>query len=720
MQIIGGGGMMQFSGTNTYSGNTNIFSGGTLQISSPSNIGTNAVAFASGASLGTLELLSGFAGLTLPNAIQVAAAGLATIKSDVAAGQTVFLSGNISGPSGSTFEANPVNGSIVRLSGNNTFGGFVIQTVATGTLQIDSNGGLQGQSVTTVGSLVFNQPGTLSFTGTIAGPGSMSVVGAGNVVMTGTNTYFGTTTVNAGTLTVNAPGSITPSVMTVNAGGTLAGNGTVFDVTLNGTVAPGSSIGTLNVGNFTFNPGSTYNLEISDTTSDLIASTGTVTINGGSLSILPLGFTTPNVSSYTVITALTTVTTNTPFTLINPLTRYRFGVLYNATSVVLEFLGVTPFADIVTKGKAGKVAKCFDTLVPLDLPDLAEIIHILDLETPAQMAHSFNQMHPANLNNVAFAEENVAERIRQIYTDHFFEQRVIGCPETEAWRLWVAPFVERARQHGEGNLPGYLEQFAGFSAALDYHWQKHWMITGGFSYASTEMNVPKGRTKANFKTYAGTLGTAWSDARWFADAQIAYLFSQIDEKRKMHFAISHYALNDVVNRTASHDDDSNQVLAHIGGGYDWKMKATSSSTYNIYPFANLDYIYIPQDGYSEHGAGSLDLKVNSKAYDLLRPEGGIGLGYYGCFKRIEVLFDMSVSYIHEFRFLGEKTTSHFKPSSCKFTVTGLKPENNLVSPQARLRLTAPNSGFSLTLGYHGEYGEHFIMNAGEAELRKAF
>jgi hypothetical protein len=70
--------------------------------------------------------------------------------------------------------------------------------------------------------------------------------------------------------------------------------------------------------------------------------------------------------------------------------------------------------------------------------------------------------------------------------------------------------------------------------------------------------------------------------------------------------------------------------------------------------------------------------------------------------------------------LGKKTTSSFKPSSCEFTVTGLKPENNLVSPEARLRLTMPGTGISLTLGYHGEYGKHFIMNAAEAELRAAF
>ena len=31
-----------------------------------------------------------------------------------------------------------------------------------------------------------------------------------------------------------------------------------------------------------------------------------------------------------------------------------------------------------------------------------------------------------------------------------------------------------------------------------------------------------------------------------------------------------------------------------------------------------------------------------------------------------------------------------------------------------------DNGFSFALGYYGEYGEYFIPNAGEAELRKSF
>ncbi len=122
----------------------------------------------------------------------------------------------------------------------------------------------------------------------------------------------------------------------------------------------------------------------------------------------------------------------------------------------------------------------------------------------------------------------------------------------------------------------------------------------------------------------------------------------------------------------------------------------------------------------EKGAQSLDLKVHRKKYDLLRPEGGIGFSYSGCFKNVQTLFDASVSYVHEFRFQGKKTTSSFRPASCQFTVSGPKPENNLISPDVRLRITGPNSGFSLTLGYHGEYGKDFSLSSGQAEFRKAF
>ena len=63
----------------------------------------------------------------------------------------------------------------------------------------------------------------------------------------------------------------------------MGGTGTVGAITADGTVAPGNSIGTLNVtGNVDFNASSIYDVEIDDAgNSDLIDATGAITINNG-------------------------------------------------------------------------------------------------------------------------------------------------------------------------------------------------------------------------------------------------------------------------------------------------------------------------------------------------------------------------------------------------------------------------------------------------------
>jgi autotransporter-associated beta strand protein len=82
---------------------------------------------------------------------------------------------------------------------------------------------------------------------------ALTKVGTGTTNLTGTSTYTGSTKVNGGVVAVN--GSIASSLLTtVNAGGTLGGNGTVGNTTINGgALAPGNSIGTLTVaGNLIF------------------------------------------------------------------------------------------------------------------------------------------------------------------------------------------------------------------------------------------------------------------------------------------------------------------------------------------------------------------------------------------------------------------------------------------------------------------------------------
>jgi fibronectin-binding autotransporter adhesin len=125
--------------------------------------------------------------------------------------------------------------------------------------------------------------------------------GAGALILTAANSYSGNTTISAGTLALSGSGSINNSpniaiasgaifdVSAVSGGyvlGTgqkLSGEGTVSGAaTINGTLAPGASIGTLNFSSgLTFTSGSTNHIELGNSlAADKAAATGAVTYAG--------------------------------------------------------------------------------------------------------------------------------------------------------------------------------------------------------------------------------------------------------------------------------------------------------------------------------------------------------------------------------------------------------------------------------------------------------
>jgi len=722
-----GSGPLQFTGTgtfaitniaNSYTGGTTLL-GGTVQIAAPTNLGTGAVTFGDGTRTGTLEILSGFGAGTFSNPIHVNAPG-GTIQSDIVAPAGLTLSGSITGSQG-TLTLTEVAPTPITLSGVNTFSGTITQLNAAGTLKIGSTTGLLFSNLINNGALIFNQAGPAFVGGSITGTGTLTVSSGAAVALNGHSTFSGATTVQSGGGLFVA-GSSTASAITVQSGGFLGGSGRVQNVTVNsgGLVQPGNlAPGVLSGNMFTFQTGSELRSFLGNNGAGEIDAAGTFTIDPGAvLNIAPQGVVTPQVSRYTLVSAGAIV--GPQFTLATPLPPFILEILYSPTTIDL-LVFAPPFQLQLPHGNPRNTAVCFQTVMQQAPSDLIQLNKILDLQVPSQLQHSFNQMHPANFDTIAYAGENVGERVRQIFTTHFFEQRAVSCPpdSRRGWRVWAAPFVTEVNQSGEDLFSSYKEHFTGITAAADYH-HKMWLFSAGFSYASAQMHMPGGHAQADFTTSIGTLGAAYSNNSWFSDWQFAYQYSPIHAHRKMFFSVQTPSFSGSMKRKAHHVNHSNQVMGHWGGGYDIKVAAGRQGTFNFYPFTNVDYFYDLQAAYKEGGAGSLNLNVRRKQYDFLRPEGGLGLGYHGCFKSMDIWCDISASYVLEFRLTGEKTDVRFSKSSCTFDVSGLNPENNLICPEARIRLALPSSGWAMALGFHGEYGDHFIENSGQAELRKAF
>jgi fibronectin-binding autotransporter adhesin len=123
--------------------------------------------------------------------------------------------------------------------------------------------------------------------------------GTGTLTLSNANTYNGGTTVNSGTLLANNPGGSAtgPSAVTVNGPATLGGTGAVSGlVTLQSGafLAPGvSGAADIGTGGLTLSNGSTFTVNINgpaaDTQYDQIDVTGTVNLNGATLSAVLAG-----------------------------------------------------------------------------------------------------------------------------------------------------------------------------------------------------------------------------------------------------------------------------------------------------------------------------------------------------------------------------------------------------------------------------------------------
>jgi len=312
--VKNGTGTLTLSGASTHTGGTTL-NAGTLVFANNAAFGAGTVTL----NAGTLKADTS-ANWALPNAISVA--GTSTFD---LAGKNVGLSGNLSGSAALNL-TNSGAPATLALSGDNSgysgtitfnannavdFGSASAGSANAAWVFNDGNAGrvrvnvgnntLNFGSLAGNGQMVNNTGGTTStlsvgalntsttFTGTIkdaAGVFALTKVGGGTLTLSGASTYTGATTINGGTLRVNGSLLSTGTVGFSSTGATLAGTGTVGDVTLSAGnfLAPGDGtnpIGTLTVNSLTLNGGHfTFDLSGVDSNSDMILVNNALTDGG--------------------------------------------------------------------------------------------------------------------------------------------------------------------------------------------------------------------------------------------------------------------------------------------------------------------------------------------------------------------------------------------------------------------------------------------------------
>lgn len=228
-------------------------SSSTVTISTPVNL--TAMTSFGGTSGGTVSVtgqISGTGGLSKDNFGTLQISNLNNNYS----GGTVLNAGTVSFPVAGTGSATPflgtgpvtINGPAI-LSCNRT---YLNNSVTLNNATItggNSFASVFAGPVTLSGITTFALGGSggFSITGNVSGPGGITTTGTSQWTMSGSNSYTGPTTIQAGTLRYNAAAAVAPGAISIASGGkaylSYTGTRTVASLTLGGVVQPAGTYG---------------------------------------------------------------------------------------------------------------------------------------------------------------------------------------------------------------------------------------------------------------------------------------------------------------------------------------------------------------------------------------------------------------------------------------------------------------------------------------------
>lgn len=678
-------GSLTLSAVNTYTGATSVAAGGVLALAGPGSI-----AASSGVAVdGTLDISRTSAGAAITTLSGNGTVALGGQSLTITAGSGVF-GGSLT------------DGGI----GGGSAGGLIIA---------DGTETLSGTSTYTGGTAV-SQSATLVLKGSIAGP----LANQGTVANTGT---IGGQVFNYGVLANN--GVISGSVQTL---GLLTGNGRIGGaLVVNGTVAPGNSIGRMTVdGNVAFQAGSVYRAEIGAAgSSDLIVSHGSITIDGGILSLQPVaGFTPTLGATYTLLTADRGVSG-----------AFALDPTYlGAPSSVLPFLGAAvttggtsssltlvrssvPYAALAQTPNQARVATAADSL-GASAPLTGILVALPGSVAPAAFAVLSGDIYASTQSVLqaqsSYVRDAVNGRLRQMTgraADLGPRNAAMGQGDTV---LWGQAYGGWGHLSGSSNTWAMDSSIGGFLMGLDGA-AADWRIGVAAGYAQSNFSPSSGLASGSADTYdlavyGGHSFASGGPGTWSVRLGAAYAWHDLQTQRTV-------ALPGLLQSFApGYAAQTAQVFGELA--YAMAL-GNGPAPVTLEPFANLAYVSVTTNGFSE-GAGVAALAAQSGQSGILNSRLGVRAEMpLPAIAGVPTTASALLAWQHAVGDLTPQSTLSFTGGSLPFTVSGapLAADAMVVGAGLSGRL---GEAVEVSLSYAGQWAANANENAVKGALTWRF
>ncbi|KWV45159.1 hypothetical protein AS156_23925 [Bradyrhizobium macuxiense] len=515
----------------------------------------------------------------------------------------------------------------------------------TGTVKLGSNRlSVGGNNTSTIFSGTFADGGINGGVG-----GSLVKEGTGTLNLTGVQTYTGTTDINAGNLKVN--GSLaSSSVVNVNKGGTLSGNGNLGNVNNNGgTISPGNSIGTLHInGSLTMRPTSTYYVELNGDSSDRIEVAGTANIQS---SIFEIAHDTNTTSTpvvpgktYTILTTGGGLTVTSPTVATADFPFIAFTLSADAFNGYLTTSrSAESFADLASTANEKAVARALDTAAASN-PAWQQVVGAGEAQARAAFTSLSNASIHANAAGVLseqsqYLRDAVTGRLRQdfgygtpltqagnalSYADDSARNAYASLPfykappaaatprPAQVYSVWAQALGSQGTLNGDGNAARTDHSLGGVLSGLDVTFNGTWRVGLAGGYSQSTFKSPDIAASGSSESYHVAVYGGGQIGAWGLRGGASFSWNDITTTRQVA------VVNLLATERGTDALNTTQVFGEVGYTYGFNAAA-------LEPFLNLAYVRV-DGGVNELGVAAMSGSANlDTTYTTLGLRGATAL-----------------------------------------------------------------------------------------------
>ncbi len=353
---------------------------------------------------------------------------------------------------------------------------------------------------------------------------------------------------------------------------------------------------------------------------------------------------------------------------------------------------------VATNPLQKKIAQHLDRIMPKATGDMSLVLGDFQALSEPDFDAAFASLSPDSYNNstrtTLSSTQQYVKTIQQRMHSLRASLKFAAADTRPKYGVWLQGFGQRGDQDSEEGFTGYDSDLYGGSFGADLFFSENVLFGISLGASSADIDFKNSMGDSNIDAYIGSLYGSWFTRRYYLDASLSYGYQEYDNSRKITIGAIH--------RTATSDHDGSIFSSYLEGGYNF-----SFNRWMLGPFGTLNYLYLDEDGFTESGAGSLNLKVDNRQTKAMFSQLGAVVAGKLTFENFELMPELRLAWKHDFDIDDQVITSVFAGApGVEFSIKGQDVEQNSLMVEVGATLFYKN-GLMFPIKYAAEFRDGY-------------